>query len=199
MSIEEIKQHLDTIMELSENQVSEGDFITISNTLKDIYDTATTISKRRVTPENHTIHNSTFCPPHFVTVRDQRINNISFRLTIDEQRSILFRRLETYYNDLARPIEEEITSLTEQLKEIVVAKKQAFEEFKLTKSIETGLFSSGDVHAMLIDETKLSWKMYLEEEKATRNTLYNCKEELRELRATEALRKQEMEDIHGHD
>jgi hypothetical protein len=199
MSIDQIKQHLDTVMELTETQIPEGDFITISNSLKDIYDTATAIAKSRSTPDDHTIHSSHFTPNSFVTVRDQRINNISFRLTLDEQRIVMFARLETYYNELTRPIEEQIRILSEQLKEIVVSKKEAFEEFKLTKSFDGVMFSSKQMHTMLINETKLSWKQYLDDEKFTRNALYDLKEELRELRVTEQLRKTTMENIHGLD
>jgi len=199
MSVDQIKHHLDTVMELTESQLPEGDFVTISNSLKSIYDTATAIAKSRSTPDDHTIHNSHFCPNNFITVRDQRINNISFRLTLDEQRSIMFARLETYYNDLARPIEEQIIILTEQLKETVLAKKEAFEEFKLTKSLDGVMFSSNQMHAMLINETKLTWKQYLDEEKNKRNALYDMKEQLRELRETEHLRKTAMENIHGLD
>lgn len=199
MSVDQIKQHLDTVMEMTESQVPEGDFVTISNSLKSIYDTATAIAKSRSTPDDHTIHNSHSCPDNFITVRDQRVHNISFRLTLDEQRTIMFARLETYYNDLARPIEEQIRILTEQLKEIVVSKKEAFEEFKLTKSFDGVMFSSKQVHVMLINETKLSWKQYLDDEKYTRNALYDLKEQLRELRETEQLRKTTMENIHGLD
>lgn len=190
MSVQDIKKHLDTIMDVSENNVPEGDFLTITSSLKDIYDTVSSIVKKKDSNEHQTVHNSHFCPQHFMTVRDQRINSVSFRLSVDEQRMVLVPRLESFYNDLFRPIEEEITIWNSRLKDILIEKKLAFERFKSAKCT----FDSG-----LKYETKLEWKKHLDEEKAIKNMLYDLKYEFNDLKLTFELRKEAMEIINGLD
>lgn len=202
MALQEIKEHLDIILEITQEKLSEGELLTISHSLKEIYDT----TSKKMKNDNGTIHNSHFCPQRFVTVRDQRINNISYRLTIDEQRQILYKRLENYFAEMRRSVTEEIEVLNRTLKITSDDKKQTYTDMKRMISLKgtghlvgsfVGNFGEEEQYEnVILQETnrlKRAWKDHVLVERAIKHQLYDSKEELREMRELEIQRKESME------
>ena len=90
--MDKVQQSLDLILELSEEKLMEGDYITVSKNLKDIYEYLKdpTDSPYIVLPTNHL--------SRLYSMQEQRDDLVSFRLTVVEQYKVIRDRIIKNYD-----------------------------------------------------------------------------------------------------
>jgi hypothetical protein len=103
---------LDAIMELVEAKLNEGDYLTVSNHLKSIYD-GMKIKPPRVVDE------------HVVWTDDRIVTrpNATFRLTLEERRLVMHSRMHEYYQREIDDLLVDIEETQEKLARVVATKK----------------------------------------------------------------------------
>ena len=135
----QVKNHLDTIMELVEGKLPEGDYLEISNSLKEIYTiTSETVKKIRVSEIEPVVFTMDCTPQRFYTPREQLQDRISFRLTIEEQRIIFFRRLDMDFEYYSGLLCTQIEMIKREIKDRSVEKKENLKEIKRIKLALSG-------------------------------------------------------------
>jgi hypothetical protein len=106
---------LDSIMELVEAKLNEGDYLTVSNHLKSIYDGIKENEKKpqRVVDE------------HIVWTDDRIVTrpNVAFRLTTEERRLVMHSRMHEYYQREIDDLLVDIEDTQEKLARVVATKK----------------------------------------------------------------------------
>lgn len=108
--MDKIQESLDLILELSEGSLPEGDYITVSKNLKDIYEYLKdpTESPNTVLPTNHV--------SRLYSMQEQRDDLVSFRLTVAEQYKVMKDRILKNYDLRIGNMSNELTDLKLTLK-----------------------------------------------------------------------------------
>lgn len=124
---------LQEIMTIGEDKLNEGDYITVCNHLKTIYETQKTDKhqKQRII-QVHTIR-----PYERVISQDnQNDKHISFALTEDEQVLVMKDRFRRYYQIESEELHEYIKITSRILKQTRDVKRELYAEYKLTGGYE---------------------------------------------------------------
>ena len=108
--MDKIQESLDLILELSEGSLPEGDYITVSKNLKDIYEYVKnpTDSPNTVLPTNHV--------SRLYSMQEQRDDLVSFRLTVVEQYKVMRDRIIKNYDLRTGNMSSELSELKLSLK-----------------------------------------------------------------------------------
>jgi hypothetical protein len=111
-NLQNMQSALDSIMELVEEKLNEGDYLTVSNHLKSIYD-GMKAKPQRVVDE------------HIVWTDDRTVTrpNVAFRLTTEERRLVMHSRMHEYYQREIDDLLFDIEDTQEKLARVVAAKK----------------------------------------------------------------------------
>ena len=176
----QVKNHLDTIMELVEGKLPEGDYLEISNALKEVYTiTSETAKKIRVSEIEPVVFTTNCTPQRFYTPREQHIDRVSFRLTIDEQRIILFRRLDMDFQYYSGLVCTQIEITKREIKDRAADKKANFQEIKRLKTVLSGEVTyDQDFWDMKwsLKELEKDRKKFLEDDRVAKKALVKYRE-----------------------
>ena len=152
---------LQEIMTIGEEKLNEGDYITLSNHLKTIYET---ISKNTNKSQQHRI-----IPAHVIRNYDRVISEddqldkqISFALTEEEQILVMKDRFRRYYETEISELNESIKTTSQILKQTREVKQELYAEYKYSGC----------------EEDRSAHKSACMREKALANELYNLKTKL---------------------
>ncbi len=120
---------LQAIMTIGEEKLNEGDYITVSNHLKTVYET---ISKNTDKPQQQRI-----IPTHIIRNYDRVISEddqldkqISFALTEEEQVLVMKDRFRRYYETEMGELNESIKTTSQILKQTRDIKQELYSEYK---------------------------------------------------------------------
>jgi len=120
---------LQSIMTIGEEKLNEGDYITLSNHLKTVYET---MSKNADKPQQQRI-----VPTHIIRTYDRVISEddqldkqISFALTEEEQVLVMKDRFRRYYETEISELNESINITSQILKQTRDIKKELYSEYK---------------------------------------------------------------------
>ena len=119
---------LDAVLSISE-KLDSGDYLTVSNNLKIIYET---VSKK--TNGENTVISAHVIRKHrrAISEDDQLEKHISFALTIEEQKLVMNSRFRRYYATEIEELKFNIANTTELLKNTKELKKELYDEYKIT-------------------------------------------------------------------
>ena len=126
--MDKVQESLDFILELSEERLSEGDYITVSKNLKEIYDYLRneTESSFTILPTNHI--------SRLYSMQEQREDHVSFRLTVVEQYKVMRDRIIKNYDLRNGNMVSELSDLKLSLKMNTKEKKIRWAKLKELKA-----------------------------------------------------------------
>ena len=144
--MDKVQQSLDLILELSEERLTEGEYITVSKNLKDIYEYVKnpTDSPYTVLPTNHV--------SRLYSMQEQREDLVSFRLTVVEQYKVMRDRIIKNYDLRTGNMSLELSDLKLSLKLNTKEKKISWGKLKDLRAKRKSQAVFG-VEGMLITET----------------------------------------------
>lgn len=114
-----IQDALTNIMELCETKMNENDYLIVTEQLKIVYDENTQNFNKVVKMNQILNEDQLFVNP-----------SITFELTNDEKKSIMNNRLKLQYKDIIENIETNICDVSEEITEVKIEKKQAWDWVK---------------------------------------------------------------------
>lgn len=122
--MDKVQQSLDLILELSEEKLMEGDYITVSKNLKDIYEYLKdpTDSPYIVLPTSHV--------SRLYSMQEQRDDLVSFRLTVIEQYKVMRDRIIKNYDLRTGNLITELSELKRSLQMNTSEKKMRWVNLK---------------------------------------------------------------------
>ena len=134
--MEKVQQSLDLILELSEERLTEGDYITVSKNLKDIYEYVKnpTDLPSTVLPTSHT--------NRLYSMQEQREDLVSFRLSVVEQYKVMRDRILKNYDSRTGHMNSELSELKLSLKLNTNEKKKSWAKLKHLRATLKNLRSS---------------------------------------------------------
>ena len=118
---------LETVHSISE-KLDSGDYLTVSNNLKIIYDIVAKNGEHKVISTEIIRRYS-----RVISEDDQNEKHISFALTIPEQRMVMNSRFRRYYATEIEELQFNIANTTELLKNTKDLKKELYQEYKITR------------------------------------------------------------------
>jgi hypothetical protein len=190
----QVKDQLDKIMELVEGKLPEGDYLEISNALKEVY-TITTKHSKDTYDDDAFVFTSTDVPFRFYTPREQRMTPCSFRLTIEEQRTVIFGRLQADFDYHSEYAFANIARLKKDIETRSIEKKANFLEIKqINSTLKENLTDEvfWDLRYKL-DNLKKRRKEILAADREDNNRMYDMKDSLIGLKDGLDARKQTLE------
>ena len=124
-----VQHALQEVHSISE-KLDSGDYLTVSNNLKIIYD----IVAKKPNGEHKVIPTEIIRKHKFVISEDDQLEkHTSFALTIAEQRLVMNSRFRRYYEDEIGELNIDIATAAELLKNTKKEKKELYNVYKITR------------------------------------------------------------------